>query len=74
MTLLGWCGVLLILAGYFFMAKKNISAWVLWFIGNIFMGFYSYIVGANPMVFLSFVLAIMNVYGYMSWKKDSFWK
>jgi nicotinamide riboside transporter PnuC len=74
MTLLGWCGVLLILAGYFFMAKKSISAWVLWFIGNIFMGFYSYIVGANPMVFLSFVLAIMNVYGYMSWKKDSFWK
>ena len=74
MTLLGWCGVLLILAGYFFMAKKNISAWVLWFIVNIFMGFYNYIVGANPMVFLSFVLAIMNVYGYMSWKKDSFWK
>ena len=74
MTLLGWCGVLLILAGYFFMAKKDISAWVLWFIGNIFMGFYYYIVGANPMVFLLFVLAIMNVYGYMSWKKDSFWK
>ena len=74
MTLLGWLGVLIILLGYFFMAKKNISAWVLWFIGNILMGIYSYIVGANPMVFLSFVLAAMNIYGYVSWKKESFWK
>ena len=74
MMLLGWLAVLLILAGYFFMAKKSISAWVLWFIGNIHMGFYSYIVEAYPMVFLSFVLAVLNVYGYVSWKKDSFWK
>jgi len=56
------------------MAKKDISAWVLWFIGNIVMGIYSYIVGAHPMVFLSFVLAVMNIYGYVSWKKESFWK
>ena len=74
MMLLGWLAVLLILAGYFFIAKKDISAWILWFIGNILMGFYSYIVEAYPMVFLSFVLAVLNVYGYVSWKKDSFWK
>ena len=74
MTLLGWLGVFLILAGYFFMARKNISAWVLWFIGNVLMGTYSYIIGAHPMVFLSLALAIMNVYGYMKWKEDTFWK
>tara|TARA_Y100000310_G_scaffold336695_1_gene421932 strand:+ start:2219 stop:2443 length:225 start_codon:yes stop_codon:yes gene_type:complete len=74
MTLLGWAGVLIILFGYYSMAKKDISAWILWFIGNILLGFYSYAIGAYPTVFLSIVLAGMNIYGYASWKEDSFWK
>ena len=74
MTTLGWLGVFIVLLGYYFMAKKDISAWILWFIGNILIGIYSYIIEAYPTLFLSVVLIIMNVYGYISWKKDTFWK
>ena len=75
MTYLGWVGVAFVLAGYYFMAKKDISAWCLWFIGNIFIGLYSYAIGALPTVLLSIALGFMNVYGYLNWKKsDTFWK
>ena len=75
MSLLGWLGVILVLFGYYLMAKKDISAWITWFIGNILIGLYSYAIGAHPTVFLSFALVIMNIYGYLKWKtEESFWK
>ena len=75
MIYLGWVGVAFVLAGYYFMAKKDISAWILWFIGNIFIGLYSYVIGAHPTVILSVALVIMNVYGFITWKTEKdFWK
>ena len=74
-SILGWAGVAFVLVGYYFMAKKDISAWILWFIGNIFIGLYSYIIGAYPTVFLSAALVAMNVYGFAKWREqNSFWK
>ena len=75
MIYLGWVGVIFVLAGYYLMARKDISAWVLWFIGNIFIGLYSYAIEAYPTVILSIVLVIMNVYGFTMWKiEKNFWK
>lgn len=75
MIYLGWVGVFFILSGYYFIAKKDISAWGLWFIGNILIGLYSYAIEAYPTVLLSIALIIMNIYGYLSWKTEkSFWK
>jgi nicotinamide mononucleotide transporter len=70
MHYLGWVGIVFVLVGYYLMAKKDISAWCLWFIGNIFIGLYSYAIGAWPTAILSVVLAVMNIYGFFSWKKE----
>ena len=75
MTYLGWLGVAFVLSGYYFMAKKDISAWILWLIGNILVGLYSYAIEAYPTLLLSIALIIMNIYGYLAWKTEKeFWK
>tara|TARA_Y100000310_G_C20691159_1_gene822302 strand:- start:1226 stop:1459 length:234 start_codon:yes stop_codon:yes gene_type:complete len=73
--LLGWFGVLLILRGYYLIASKEPEAWIYWMVGNFLMGTYSYLIGALPMLLLSAVLIVMNIYGILKWKEsESFWK
>lgn len=69
--LLGWLATLVLLVGYYLNAKKLISSWVLWFVGNSAMLIYALLITSYSVAFLSVVLMGMNVYGYISWKNES---
>jgi len=63
----GWVGVALIIIGYYFNANQMPICWVIWFTGNILMGSYCCYKKTYPPAVLSFIIAIMNIYGYVSW-------
>ncbi len=65
---IGWFSIALIILGYYLNANQDISCFVIWFIGNIFMGSYCYSKGTYPPAMLSFGIAILNIYGYLSWR------
>ena len=69
--MIGWIATMLILIGYYLNAKKYISSWTLWFLGNLLMMIYSIGIGANPQIVLAFILMVLNIYGYIKWKKDN---
>ncbi len=69
--LLGWLATLVLLVGYYLNAKKLISSWVLWFVGNSAILIYALLITSYSVAFLSVVLMGMNVYGYISWKNES---
>ena len=66
---IGWIGTGCILLGYYLNAQKYNSSWVVWFLGNLFMLVYSIKIDASPQVLLALVLMILNVYGYINWRK-----
>ena len=63
----GWVSMVLIVLGYYFNANQNPICWVIWFSGNVVMGAYCCIKKTYPPAILSFLIAIMNIYGYLSW-------
>ena len=69
--IIGWTGTALILIGYYLNAKKEISSWLHWCVGNLLMVIYSVAIGATPQVALAFILMMLNIYGYINWKKDN---
>ena len=69
--LLGWAATLTLLIGYYLNAKKKISSWCFWLIGNTMMLGYAYLISSHSIAFLSVVLIGMNLYGYFSWKNSS---
>lgn len=70
MYYLGWVGAALVLFGYFLNAKKKKSSWLIWIVGNLFVAIYSWHIGALPTTLMSLAIMIMNIYGYISWKKE----
>jgi len=69
--IIGWLATVLILIGYYLNAKKYISSWLLWCLGNLLMMIYSIGINATPQVVLAFILMMLNIYGYVKWKKDN---
>ena len=67
--IIGWLGTVSILLGYYLNAKKLDTSWIVWFLGNLFMLIYSIKINANPQILLSVVLMVLNVYGYVNWRK-----
>ena len=67
--IIGWLGTVCILFVYYLNAKKLQMSWVVWFLGNLFMLIYSINIKANPQVMLAVVLMVLNVYGYLNWRK-----
>ena len=65
--LLGWLGAGLVIFGYYLNANQNISSWVVWIVGNGAVGFYSFHKKAYSTAVMSFILMIMNIYGYLLW-------
>tara|TARA_B100000959_G_C14832555_1_gene562507 strand:+ start:690 stop:929 length:240 start_codon:yes stop_codon:yes gene_type:complete len=65
--ILGWIGALLVLYGYFLNANQEAGCWLVWIVGNIFVGWYCVTKKAWPTALMSFVLVILNIYGYVSW-------
>tara|TARA_R110002020_G_scaffold180164_1_gene374386 strand:- start:3290 stop:3514 length:225 start_codon:yes stop_codon:yes gene_type:complete len=68
---LGWIATALLLVGYWLNAKKKISSWFFWMIGNSLMLGYAVLIESNSVAFLSVVLIALNIYGYFSWKNES---
>lgn len=68
---LGWIATALLLVGYWLNAKKQISSWFFWMIGNSMMLVYAALIESNSVAFLSVVLIALNIYGYFSWKNES---
>ncbi len=64
---LGWGGAALVLYGYYLNANMNDNCWPVWLVGNLMVGIYCLEKKAYPTALMSFVLAVINVYGYFKW-------
>ena len=64
---LGWLGAFLVVVGYPLNANMHPSSWVVWGIGNVLIGIYSLSNKAYPTAVMSFIIMIMNIYGYITW-------
>ena len=67
--LLGWLGFTGLIIGYVLNAKKSITCFYFWGFGNILMIVYAILISSNPQVATAVIVLIMNVYGYMEWKR-----
>ena len=64
---IGWLGALLVILGYYLNANAIISSWLVWMVGNALVGIYSIYKKAYSTALMSFIIMIMNIYGYVSW-------
>jgi nicotinamide riboside transporter PnuC len=65
---IGWCGAGLILLGYYLNAHQYLSCWLTWIAGNVCIAGYSQYKKAYPTMVMSIIIAIMNIYGYYTWR------
>jgi|TARA_B110000263_G_C15270020_1_gene493026 nicotinamide riboside transporter PnuC len=65
--LIGWIGAGLVIFGYYLNANGYITSWLIWIAGNIMVGVYSVYKKAYSTAIMSFILTIMNIYGYIRW-------
>ena len=68
--LIGWIGFVYILLGYLLNAKKVISCFFIWGIGNIILIAYAIMISSYPQVAIAIICLIMNIYGYIEWRKN----
>ena len=64
---IGWGGALLVIFGYYLNANELASSWVVWFTGNLFVGLYSIHKKAYSTAAMSFIIMVMNIYGFIRW-------
>ena len=64
---IGWLGALLVILGYYLNANAIISSWLIWMVGNALVGIYSIYKKAYSTAVMSFIIMVMNIYGYVSW-------
>ena len=67
--IIGWVGAFLVVLGYYFNANGFTISWLIWILGNTMVGLYSLTVKAYSTAVMSFIITLMNVYGYFSWIK-----
>ena len=63
----GWLGAFFVIGGYYLNANGYLSSWIIWIIGNLCVAGYSAHKKAYSTAAMSVIIAIMNVYGYLSW-------
>ncbi len=66
---IGWLGFVSLIIGYILNAKKSITCFYVWGLGNILMMIYAVMIDSNPQVATALVVLLMNVYGYIEWTK-----
>ena len=66
---IGWLGASFVVLGYYFNANELAISWLIWILGNTMVGFYSLTVKAYSTAMMSFIITLMNIYGYFSWIK-----
>tara|TARA_A100001201_G_C4061139_1_gene192722 strand:- start:708 stop:923 length:216 start_codon:yes stop_codon:yes gene_type:complete len=67
--IIGWLGFIGLIIGYILNAKKSITCFYVWGLGNILMMIYAVMIDSNPQVATALVVLLMNVYGYIEWTK-----
>ena len=65
--LIGWLGAGLVIFGYYLNANEYILSWLIWMVGNAMVGIYSIYKKAYSTAAMSFIIMIMNIYGYLRW-------
>ena len=65
--LTGWLGAGLVIFGYYLNANEYILSWLVWLMGNAMVGIYSIHKKAYSTAAMSFIIMIMNIYGYLRW-------
>ena len=63
----GWLGASLVIFGYHLNANEFTSSWLVWFAGNLLVGIYSLFKKAYSTAVMSFIIMVMNIYGYIQW-------
>ena len=63
----GWLGASLVIFGYYLNANEFLSSWLVWFTGNLLVGIFSLYKNAYSTAIMSFIIMVMNVYGYLQW-------
>ena len=66
-TLIGWLGAVLVIIGYYLNANEYITSWIVWMIGNAMVAVYSIYKKAYSTAAMSFIITLMNIYGYIRW-------
>ena len=67
--LIGWAGASLVVFGYYLNANGLAISWIIWIAGNLMVGMYSLTKKAYSTAVMSFIITLMNIYGYYSWIK-----
>jgi hypothetical protein len=67
---IGWVATILLLVGYYLNAKRRISSWIVWMVGNSTMLVYSSLIQSWSVAFLSLALIILNIYGFCKWRDE----
>ncbi len=67
--IVGWLGAFFVVLGYYFNANELAISWLIWILGNTMVGLYSITIKAYSTALMSFVIMLMNIYGYFSWIK-----
>jgi len=67
LNLIGWLGAGLVIFGYYLNANEYILSWLIWMVGNAMVGVYSIFKKAYSTAAMSFIIMIMNIYGYLRW-------
>jgi len=67
MHILGWVGFVLVIWGYYLNAEMSPNCWIVWGMGNLFIGKYCFDKKAYAAAVMSLVLIFLNIYGYFSW-------
>ena len=66
-AIFGWLGASLVIFGYYLNANEFISSWLVWFTGNLLVGIFSLYKKAYSTAIMSFIIMVMNIYGYIQW-------
>jgi len=66
-TWIGWVGGFFVIFGYYLNANMYVSSWLAWIIGNSMVGGYCLKIKAYPTAAMSFILLLVNIYGFISW-------
>ena len=64
---IGWLGASMVIFGYYLNANEYIASWLVWMAGNTMVGIYSLYKQAYSTAAMSFMITMMNIYGYIRW-------
>tara|TARA_R110002020_G_scaffold408734_1_gene618530 strand:+ start:286 stop:504 length:219 start_codon:yes stop_codon:yes gene_type:complete len=67
--IIGWVGFVNILLGYLLNARKQLSCFYFWALGNIILIVYATLINSNPQIAIAIICLIMNIYGYKEWSR-----